>query len=212
MTPALRESASRCPGRAPQSGAVRQRAGGRRGRRRRARRRGDGVHRPRFSVPTTRGLGTWRELEQCVRNVLVRKRYRPPAAPAHAADDGLAAALHDGGITAGSCSAGYCTTVYARTGSYQETARRLALDRRTVKQHIDPDSARAAYRRRHGGVLLTSPSPADVPRPHLPLDQGAGLCPAPTHPVRRLDRHQALNVCPAWTSGGMGGDGSPARR
>ncbi len=83
--------------------------------------------------------GNVRELEQCARNVLVRKRYRPPAAPAQAADDGLAAALQAGGITARDLLSRYCTTVYARTGSYQETARRLALDRRTVKQHIDPD-------------------------------------------------------------------------
>ena len=83
--------------------------------------------------------GNVRELEQCVRNVLVRRRYRPPAAPSQGADDGLAAALRDGGLTARELLGRYCTTVYARTGSYQETARRLALDRRTVKQHIDPD-------------------------------------------------------------------------
>ena len=83
--------------------------------------------------------GNVRELEQCVRNVLVRKRYRPPTAQAQATDDGLAAALEDGGLTARELLGRYCTTVYARTGSYQETARRLALDRRTVKQHIDPD-------------------------------------------------------------------------
>ena len=81
--------------------------------------------------------GNVRELEQCVRNVLVRKRYRPPASPARPADDGVAAALRDGGLTARELLGRYCTTVYARTGSYQETARRLALDRRTVKQHVD---------------------------------------------------------------------------
>jgi hypothetical protein len=31
----------------------------------------------------------------------------------------------------------YCTLVYAQTGSYLETARRLQLDRRTVKSKID---------------------------------------------------------------------------
>ena len=88
--------------------------------------------------PDYRWPGNVRELEQCVRNVLVRKRYRPPA-PARAADDGVASALQDGRITARELLSRYCTTVYARTGSYQETARRLALDRRTVKQHVDPD-------------------------------------------------------------------------
>ncbi len=82
--------------------------------------------------------GNVRELEQCVRNVLVRKHYRPPAT-AQATDDDMASALHDGGVTARQLVSRYCTTVYARTGSYQETARRLALDRRTVKQHIDRD-------------------------------------------------------------------------
>jgi hypothetical protein len=32
----------------------------------------------------------------------------------------------------------YCTLVFARTGSYVETARRLAIDRRTVKDKVDP--------------------------------------------------------------------------
>ena len=61
-----------------------------------------------------------------------RRRGRQP-------NDGLAAALEDGGLTARELLGRYCTTVYARTGSYQETARRLALDRHTVKQHIDPE-------------------------------------------------------------------------
>jgi hypothetical protein len=29
--------------------------------------------------------------------------------------------------------------VYAETGSYQETSRRLKLDRRTVKDRVDPE-------------------------------------------------------------------------
>ena len=31
----------------------------------------------------------------------------------------------------------YVTIVYSRTGSYEETARRLGLDRRTVKAKVD---------------------------------------------------------------------------
>ena len=33
----------------------------------------------------------------------------------------------------------YCTLIYAGTGNYEETARRLGLDRRTVKSKIDAD-------------------------------------------------------------------------
>ena len=33
----------------------------------------------------------------------------------------------------------YCTRVYFQVGSYEEAARRLDLDRRTVKAKIDPE-------------------------------------------------------------------------
>ena len=83
--------------------------------------------------------GNVRELEQCVRNVLVRGEYRPPdpLAPGDARET-LARALLAGGLTADELLRRYCTLVYARTGNYVETARRLGLDRRTVRERIDP--------------------------------------------------------------------------
>ena len=84
--------------------------------------------------------GNVRELEQCVCNVLVHKQYHPRTTPETAsATDGVAAAWRDGGLTAKELLRRYSTRVYATTGSYQETARRLDLDRRTVKRSIDPE-------------------------------------------------------------------------
>ena len=84
--------------------------------------------------------GNVRELEQCVCNVLVHKRYHPRTAPETPnAADGVVAAWRDGGLPAKELLRRYCTRVYATTGSYQETARRLDLDRRTVKRSVDPD-------------------------------------------------------------------------
>ncbi len=82
--------------------------------------------------------GNVRELEQCVRNVLVRKQYHPPTRRVPDSDD-LTNGLRDGRITAKELIRRYCTHTYAKTGSYQETARRLELDRRTVKHNIDPE-------------------------------------------------------------------------
>jgi hypothetical protein len=48
------------------------------------------------------------------------------------ADDVLA-----GSLSADEVLRRYCTLVYAQTGSYQETGRRLGLDRRTVREKID---------------------------------------------------------------------------
>jgi hypothetical protein len=42
-----------------------------------------------------------------------------------------------GELTADELLRRYCTLVYAQTGSYEETAHRLQLDRRTVKSKID---------------------------------------------------------------------------
>ncbi len=84
--------------------------------------------------------GNIRELEQCVRNVLVRKEYRPAAQARPEGSDpmkALWAAFTAGELTADAVLRAYCTIVYARTGSYDATARQIALDRRTVKAKVD---------------------------------------------------------------------------
>jgi len=81
--------------------------------------------------------GNYRELEQCVRNVLIRKQYQPPEARAASDATRLSDDLLRGRLTAEQLLRRYCSLVYAETGSYEETARRLQLDRRTVKSKID---------------------------------------------------------------------------
>jgi len=81
--------------------------------------------------------GNIRELEQCVRNVLVRKEYRPPHAQERSAHAEFSRSFTHGELTADELLRQYCTLVYEQTGSYEETARRLQLDRRTVKGKID---------------------------------------------------------------------------
>ena len=46
--------------------------------------------------------------------------------------------MGSGSLTADELLQRYCTLVYLQTGNYQETARRLQLDRRTVKSKVDP--------------------------------------------------------------------------
>ena len=81
--------------------------------------------------------GNYRELEQCVRNVLIRRDYKPSAPAPPAGGDNLAQSFRAGRLTADQLVCRYCAQVYRQTGSYQETARRLGLDRRTVKAKID---------------------------------------------------------------------------
>jgi transcriptional regulator with PAS, ATPase and Fis domain len=77
--------------------------------------------------------GNYRELEQCVRNVLVRGEYHPR----QAADEGLWADLFEGKVAAEELLRRYVTLVYAQSGGYAEAARRLELDQRTVKSKVD---------------------------------------------------------------------------
>ena len=79
--------------------------------------------------------GNVRELEQCVRSILVRGEYVPPGLDARTPD--LDAALRACELDADALLRRHCTHVYARAGSYEEAARRLGLDRRTVKARID---------------------------------------------------------------------------
>lgn len=82
--------------------------------------------------------GNFRELEQCVRNVLIRREYRPAPRAAGEAPGFLAAAAA-GLLTADELLKEYCRLVYGKTKSFSETARRLNLDRRTVRAKVGGD-------------------------------------------------------------------------
>jgi transcriptional regulator with AAA-type ATPase domain len=84
--------------------------------------------------------GNVRELAQCVSNVLIRREYLP-AVQASAEDPrrALAEEILSTRLSADEVLGRYCTLIYAETGSYQEAARRLGLDRRTVKARVEPE-------------------------------------------------------------------------
>lgn len=85
--------------------------------------------------------GNIRELEQCVRNVLVRQKYEPQRqAKTQAMESETASWLREaerGTLTFAELLSRYCTAVYVKLGSYQQTAEVLGLDRRTVRSKID---------------------------------------------------------------------------
>ncbi len=86
--------------------------------------------------------GNFRELEQCVRNLLIRGSYEPAASPASGASEmtaDLASEVADMKLDAEDLLRRYTTLVYFRSGSYVGAARTLGLDRRTVKAKIDPE-------------------------------------------------------------------------
>lgn len=83
--------------------------------------------------------GNIRELEQCVRNILIRRTYTPSKIRLQSSRDELAIAVREGRLTADALLRHYITMVYGETGNYQETARRLGLDGRTVKSKVDPE-------------------------------------------------------------------------
>jgi transcriptional regulator with PAS, ATPase and Fis domain len=80
--------------------------------------------------------GNIRELEQCVRSVMIRREYRPAAKQGEGQDDRMMISLREGVLTLEEICRLYCTHIYAGVGSYVETARRLKIDRRTVKKYV----------------------------------------------------------------------------
>jgi transcriptional regulator with PAS, ATPase and Fis domain len=81
--------------------------------------------------------GNYRELEQCVRNILIRNEYQTSRLAKPVVSRDIFAEGRSGGLTASDLLSRYCTLVYSLTGSYEETARRLEIDRRTVKAKVD---------------------------------------------------------------------------
>ena len=80
--------------------------------------------------------GNYRELEQCVRNVIIRRSYQP-VAPRGEANDPFVSRFKNGELTMDELTAYYAALVYRQTGSYEETARKLEVDRRTVKAKVE---------------------------------------------------------------------------
>ncbi|PIE61527.1 MAG: Fis family transcriptional regulator [Desulfobacterales bacterium] len=83
--------------------------------------------------------GNVRELEQCVRSVLLRRDYSgKPTKNSCKMDLSqlLAQGIEQGTIIVPDLVAGYCKLLYDTLGTYEQTARKTGLDRRTVKKYI----------------------------------------------------------------------------
>jgi transcriptional regulator with AAA-type ATPase domain len=81
--------------------------------------------------------GNYRELEQCVRNVIIRRSYQPLAQAAGDNESAFFARFRAGQLNADELLAHYAARVYRLTGSYEEAARRMGVDRRTVKAKVE---------------------------------------------------------------------------
>ncbi len=86
--------------------------------------------------------GNFREMEQCIRSFIIRNAYRPLAVDSPEPATALASLFYDGVLTADDLLCRYCALVYGRTRNYEETARLLQLDRRTVKKKVDQEVQR----------------------------------------------------------------------
>ena len=82
--------------------------------------------------------GNFRELEQCIRNLLLRRDYRPIPSDRSLSNQKLFyETLGQSQLSADELLEKYISLVYAEAGTYEETARRVQLDRRTVKSKIN---------------------------------------------------------------------------
>lgn len=87
--------------------------------------------------------GNVRELEQCVRRLLLTKQYRPlPSISELDYSTRLLAEMQTGSLSARELVSSYCSLLFNKHGSLAEVARRTVLDRRTVKKHVEQGQRR----------------------------------------------------------------------
>ena len=71
-----------------------------------------------------------------MRNLLLRGQYRPAGPLVRGAAHDWNAIIETGALTAEELLRRYTRIVFARAGTIEETARRLDLDRRTVRARL----------------------------------------------------------------------------
>jgi transcriptional regulator with AAA-type ATPase domain len=81
--------------------------------------------------------GNFRELEQCVRSVMLRGSYSPSPQTPSDARQRIAEGVVAGAFTADDLLRNYCTLLYAKTRNYSQVAEKLGVDRRTVRAKVD---------------------------------------------------------------------------
>jgi transcriptional regulator with AAA-type ATPase domain len=87
--------------------------------------------------------GNFRELEQCVRSVMLRGTYEPRSAAAPSdARHRIAHNIVSGQFTADDLLRNYCTLLYATSRNYSTVAEKLGIDRRTVRAKVDEELLR----------------------------------------------------------------------
>lgn len=91
-----------------------------------------------------RWSGNVRELEQCIRSLLIHGTYVPIG-------DNNERVIEDAQLTLDQFVARHCTRAYFESGSYVAAAERLATDRRTVKAKLDTTYLAELQKKRQGG-------------------------------------------------------------
>ncbi len=81
--------------------------------------------------------GNFRELEQCIRNILLRRHYDPPAGGGEGQIDEWLRRIAAAELDESQLLRFYSTLAYSRTGSYQAAATRLGVNWRTIKTRVD---------------------------------------------------------------------------
>jgi DNA-binding NtrC family response regulator len=87
--------------------------------------------------------GNFRELEQCVRNLMIRNHYQPPGMGererAEHPNETFVRSVSEGSLTSDGLLAEYYALVLRRTGSLTAASKQLGIDWRTLKKRIGPE-------------------------------------------------------------------------
>jgi DNA-binding NtrC family response regulator len=87
--------------------------------------------------PAHRWPGNFRELEQCVRSVMLRGSYHPAGMVASDPHQRIATGMLSGMMSADDLLSSYCTLLYASSRNYSDVAEKLGIDRRTVRAKLN---------------------------------------------------------------------------